>query len=165
MKKMKPVRPGMNNGKFIISLDFELFWGMRDERTIEQYGGNLKGVHQVIPRLLTIFNESQVKATFAIVGFLFFEKKVELLNNLPEKQPGYLNKNLSPYSGHFDFVGKDAETDPYHFAPHLIRCIRNYPEQEIGTHTFSHYYCLEEGQTKEEFKADIESALKIAGEY
>ncbi len=155
----------MNSGKFIISLDLELFWGMRDQRTIEQYGENIKGVHKAIPRLLAVFNKHQVKATFATVGFLFFEDKAELLNNLPKKQPGYLNKNLSPYSRHFDIIGKDAEADPYHFAPHLIRLIHNYPEQEIGTHTFSHYYCLEEGQTKEEFKADIESALKIAVKY
>ena len=152
----------MNSGKFIISLDFELFWGMRDERTIEQYGENIKGVHKAIPHLLTVFNKHQVKATFATVGFLFFEGKAELLKNLPEKQPSYLNKNLSPYLKHLDIIGKDAEADPYHFAPHLIHLIRNYPEQEIGTHTFSHYYCLEEGQTKEEFKADIKSALKVA---
>lgn len=152
----------MDNGKFIISLDFELFWGMRDERTIDQYGENIKGVHKAIPRLLAIFDKYQIKATFATVGLLFFEDKVELLSNLPEKQPSYINKKLSPYSGYFKFIGKDAEVDPYHFAPHLIRLIRDYPEQEIGTHTFSHYYCLEEGQTKDEFKADIESALKIA---
>jgi peptidoglycan/xylan/chitin deacetylase (PgdA/CDA1 family) len=155
----------MNNGKFIISLDFELFWGMRDGRTVEQYGENVIGVNKAIPRLLTVFNKYQIKATFATVGFLFFRNKAELLNNLPEFFPSYLNKKLSPYSGYFDVICKDAEVDIYHFAPHLISLIQNYPEQEIGTHTFSHYYCLEEGQSISEFKADIESALTIAAKH
>ena len=31
----------MNYGKFVISLDFELFWGVRDSRTISSYGSNI----------------------------------------------------------------------------------------------------------------------------
>ncbi len=38
----------------------------------------------------------------------------------------------------------------------------NYPKQEIATHTFSHYYCLEHGQTKEDFKNDTLAAIEIA---
>jgi len=155
----------MNNGKFVISLDFELFWGVRDKRSIEQYGENIKGVHQAIPRLLEIFNRYHANATFSTVGFLFFESKEELLNNLPKKLPNYSNKKLSPYAGHFDTIGENAATDPYHFAPYLIRLIQKYPEQEMGTHTFSHYYCLEEGQTKDDFKADIQNAQVVAAKY
>ena len=39
MKKTK-----MDNGKFVISLDFELMWGVRDIETVESYGENLRGV-------------------------------------------------------------------------------------------------------------------------
>jgi len=42
----------MAKGKLVISFDFELFWGMRDKKTIAQYGANILGVQQVIPRLL-----------------------------------------------------------------------------------------------------------------
>ena len=152
----------MNYGKFIISLDFELQWGVRDKKTIEQYGENINGVHKVIPRLLKTFSKYQVKATFATVGFLFFESKSELLNNLPKKLPSYTNKILSPYLKHFNIVGDNFEKDSYHFAPHLIKLIQKYSEHEIGTHTFSHYYCLEEGQNASEFKEDIQNARKIA---
>ena len=34
--------------------------------------------------------------------------------------------------------------------------------QEIGSHSFSHYYCLEKGQTKEDFKEDLIAAKTIA---
>ena len=31
-------------GYFVISLDFELFWGVRDKRTIEAYGKSIRNV-------------------------------------------------------------------------------------------------------------------------
>ena len=65
-------------GKFVISLDFELMWGMRDKKTLEQYGENIIGVHAVIPRLLELFTSYNIEATFSTVGFLFFKNKSEL---------------------------------------------------------------------------------------
>jgi len=62
-------------------------------------------------------------------------------------------------------LDNDFKSDLYHFAPILIKEIQKYPEQEIGTHTFSHYYCLEQGQTIETFKEDIKSAINIAKKF
>ncbi len=152
------------HGKFLISLDFELLWGVRDVVGTKEYGQHIKGVHQALPSLLETFHKYNIKATFATVGFLFFENKNELINNLPDRFPNYTNKRLSPYNGHFNEVGQDDRSDPYHFAPKLLRLIKSYPEQEIGTHTFSHYYCLESGQTLEEFTSDIQQAKKVAAE-
>ena len=36
------------------------------------------------------------------------------------------------------------------------------PGQEIGSHTFSHYYCREKGQTAAQFAADMTAAKAIA---
>lgn len=153
----------MTNGKFVISLDFELLWGMRDKMTREdKYVENIKGVHLVIPKLLDTFSKHNIKATFSTVGFLFFENKKELLTYIPKTIPKYANPNYSPYIGHFDFVGENYFEDLLHFAPQLINEIKKYPEQEIGSHTFSHYYCLEEGQTVNSFKADMEMAIEVA---
>jgi hypothetical protein len=152
----------MTNGKFVISLDFELMWGVRDKKDKTNYGEHIKGVHNVIPRLLVIFNKYKIKATFSTVGLLFFESKKELLSNLPDLKPQYNDPNLSPYNGYFDILENDYKMDIYHFAPNLIKEIQKYPEQEIGTHTFSHYYCLEPGQTIDTFKADIETAISVA---
>lgn len=152
----------MKKGKFIISLDFELMWGVRDKKTIENYGKNILGVQQVIPRLLLAFEDHNVKATFATVGLLFCKNKAELLGNLPLSLPNYINKSLSPYLGYFDLVGENSNIDLYHFAPTLINQILNYPKNEIGTHTFSHYYCLEKGQILDNFVADIKNAEKLA---
>jgi len=155
----------MANGTFIISLDFELMWGVRDKLSIAQYGGNILGVHQVIPRLLKTFRQYGIHGTFSTVGLLFCENREELLAACPTIRPAYTDTNLSPYNGYFDQVGVQGDADLYHFAGGLIRQIQQYPEQEIGTHTFSHYYCLEDGQTNEQFKADLEAAIRVAGRY
>jgi peptidoglycan/xylan/chitin deacetylase (PgdA/CDA1 family) len=154
----------MNNGKFVISLDFELFWGVRDVRSIKDYGDNILGVHAVIPKLLELFEQYGINATFSIVGLLFFENKKQLLENLPAAIPDYEHKNLSPYQD-INKIGDDFTTDKYHYAPQLIKLIQQYPSQEIGTHTFSHYYCLENGQTVSDFTADIIAAKNIAATY
>ncbi|MEO6638581.1 MAG: polysaccharide deacetylase family protein [Ginsengibacter sp.] len=155
----------MGDGKLVISLDLELMWGVRDIRTVENYGRNILGVHEVIPQLLKVFETYKIKATFACVGFLFMETKAELINNLPNNLPAYDDKQLSPYLGYFDSLGKDATEDLYHYAPRLIEQIRTYPAHEIGSHTFSHFYCLEKGQTITSFKEDIQAAKRAAGKY
>jgi peptidoglycan/xylan/chitin deacetylase (PgdA/CDA1 family) len=151
----------MAKGKFVISLDFEIYWGVRDVVTLDEYKENLLGVQKVIPLLLEIFEKYHINATFATVGFLFFNDKEELLKNLPNKKPAYQKLKLSPYLGHLESVGKNEAVDPFHFGSQLIRQIQN-AGQEIASHTFSHYYCLEKGQTKEAFKEDLITAKKIA---
>ena len=151
-----------SSGRFVISLDMELFWGMRDRRTIAAYGPNLLGVRQAIPRMLDAFEKHQVKATFAAVGLLFFDDKKSMLAGLPELRPAYTNKALSPYNGHIAGIGENELEDPYHFGASLMRMIASRPGQEVACHTFSHYYCLEEGQTEEQFTADLTAALAAA---
>ena len=145
-------------GTFVISLDYELFWGVRDKRTIKSYGANLRGTRQAVPAMLELFRAHGIRATWATVGFLFFERKTELLANLPVAQPAYADANLSPYPA-LPEVGEDETADPYHFGLDLLRQIQATPGQEIGTHTFCHYYALERGQTAETFRADLAAAI------
>ena len=146
-------------GIFTISLDFELFWGVRDKRTIEDYEKNLEGAKKAIEILLEVFEEYEVHATWATVGFLFAQDSEELGKAIPLRIPSYNDINLNPYQ----YITKNYSLEPsYHFAPKLIKKIHNCKNQEIGTHTFSHYYCLEEGQNKDEFNSDIEAAVAIA---
>jgi hypothetical protein len=91
---------------------------------------------------------------------LLCENRAELLATLPARQPSYVHRALSPYDA-LSEVGEDERADPFHFAPSLARRIGETPHQEIGTHTFSHYYCVEDGQTEAEFRADLEAAAAI----
>lgn len=149
-------------GAFLVSLDFELYWGVRDTKTLAQYGANLLASRQtVIPELLRLFERFDVHATWATVGFLFAESRDELLRSLPARRPQYTNSRYSPYE-YLNTIGEDEEHDPCHFAPSVIRQIAAAHGQEIGSHTFSHYYCLEDGQTAEDFRADLQAAVAIA---
>src|SRR5262249_17030386 len=137
---------------------FELYWGVRDVVPLAGYRDNLLGVRQAVPALLRLFDEFQIHVTWATVGFLFFDNKRELEQALPppELRPRYVNAALSPYE-HLARIGADETEDPYHFGARLIEEIRGFPHQEIGTHTFSHYYCLEPGQDVAAFAADLQA--------
>lgn len=150
-------------GNFVISLDFELLWGVRDHLDRQSYGANVLGARQAIPRMLDIFAEHGIRATWATVGFLFCESKDELLSILPEDRPAYHNARLSNYS-YLDEVGENERSDPYYFGASLIERIRQTPGQEIGTHTLSHFYCLEEGPTPGSFEADLQAAMSVASQ-
>ena len=152
----------MNKGKFVISLDFELMWGVRDKLTKQQYGNNIIGVWDAIPKMLAAFEKHNINATFSTVGFLFFNNKTNLLQNIPTQIPNYINTNLSPYHNYLETIGNTELEDKYHYATALINEIKKHNNHEIGTHTFSHYYCLEEGQTVNDFEADIIAAKNIA---
>ncbi len=151
----------MEHGTMVISLDFELYWGVRDQLGLDEYKENLLGARRVIPRMLELFDRYHVHATWATVGFLFYGNKHDLMHDLPLEKPNYLDGGLSPYP-HFFAVGKDEAEDPFHFASSLIDQIKAVPFQEIGSHTFSHYYCLEEGQSAEEFDADLQAAVQAS---
>lgn len=151
------------HGRFVISLDFEINWGVRDQQTLAQYGPNLLGVRQAVPGMLALFEEFGLRVTWATVGLLFFSTKADLLTHLPAVRPEYADPNLSPYLA-LDQVGPDEATDPYHFGQSLIEQIRRTPGQEMGTHTFCHYYCLERGQTAEAFRHDLQAAVQVARE-
>lgn len=151
-------------GILIISLDFELFWGVRDVVPLERYRENLLGVRQAIPAILRTFEEFGVHATWATVGFLFFDSKAELCAHVPEKLPRYDDARLSPYPT-VSSLGETESVDPFHFGRSLLECIRSTPGQEIGTHTFSHYYALERGQNAETFRNDLLCAVRTGCEF
>jgi peptidoglycan/xylan/chitin deacetylase (PgdA/CDA1 family) len=151
-------------GILIISLDFELYWGMLDKKSLADYRENLLGVRKAVPYLLDLFQEFAIHATWATVGFLFCETHDELLNSLPVNKPIYKNSSLSPYT-YIYTIGENEEEDPFHYAPSLIRMIASHAGQEIGSHTFSHYYCLADGQDIATFEADLRAAIKVAKKF
>jgi len=150
-------------GALVISLDFELHWGVRDKRPVDgSYRENLLGAREAIPRLLELFEEFGIAATWATVGFLFAKDRQERDEFSPTIRPQYKNSKLDPYA---ESIGENEDDDPMHYASSLIARIAKTPKQEIATHTFSHYYCQEPGETREAFAADIASATAIGRRY
>jgi hypothetical protein len=148
-------------GRFLVSLDFELFWGMRDKSSIASYGPNILGVREAIPAMLVLFRRYQVRVTWAAVGMLLFDSRRDLLRHLPERRPNYARPELSPYLD-IGEIGDDERSDPYHYGLSLARRILECEGMELGSHTFSHYYCLEPGQTAEDFRADMLASVAAA---
>ena len=109
----------MQYGTFVISLDFELLWGVRDKRTVTDYGANIRGVRDVVPALLDLFAERDIACTWATVGLLFAGTKEAMIAALPARKPDYANPRISSYH-YLAEVGADEERDPYYYGllPH-----------------------------------------------
>ncbi|MCF7815445.1 MAG: polysaccharide deacetylase family protein [Candidatus Pacebacteria bacterium] len=154
---------------FVVSLDFELFWGMFDKVTLAEYGERILGEQTAIPRILEIFERYGIHATWATVGMLMARDREELLSLLPPKElrPTYEDMNVSSYQYiETSSIGTDESADKYHFGESLVKKILSTPHQEIGNHTFSHYYCIDGHKNSGEiFEADIDAFNRIAQTY
>ena len=150
----------MKRGALVISLDFELMWGIFDKVDWKEKEIYFRNTREVIPGILGMFEEYEISCTWATVGMLFNNNWSEWNNNFPDFLPLYENTGLSAYS--YGNAFEDNRANELFFAPHLVREILKVPRQELATHTYSHYYCLEEGQTPEAFKADLEKNIELA---
>lgn len=149
----------MQEGTLIISLDFELHWGRFDKYSPEDYLTYYRNTRKVIPRILDLFDKYQIHATWATVGMLMADNWEEWETFSPEVLPHFQSKKLSAYYWKDQLlpVHRDA-----FFAPELVKLILDVPNQELGSHTFAHYYTGMQGSTQEGFLADLEAAQKIS---
>ncbi len=147
------------SGKFIISLDYELHWGFFDNTSLIDSKARLSRVNAIIEELIELSEAHGIKLTFATVGLLFAKDKSEALSYIPQQKPNYTDNSLNAYELYQHISEEDSA---YYFANTTIHKINASKSHEIGTHTFSHYYCYEEGQSVEDFKADLSAAIAIA---
>src|SRR5260370_1356026 len=131
-----PDRPGA----LVISLDFELHWGVRDHVTRnDALYHRLGQARRAVQDMTSVFTDRRIRATWATVGFLFASSRSELEAHRPRVRPTYGRPELDPY---VEPIGIDEEHDPEHLAGSLVELILSCAGQELGSHTFSHYYCL-----------------------
>lgn len=148
-------------GIFTISLDFELHWGVFDKKDRQQRATCYRNTLQLIPRMLEQFAAADVHVTWATVGSLLARDQHEWELLKPAIEPSYSIQQYSAYR----WVKQHGLSPQYHwahFAPQAIKEILRYPGQELGTHTFSHYYCLEQQLEPKAFEADLQAAQKAA---
>ena len=151
----------MNTGIFTISLDFELHWGVFDKRDRMERKACYQNTLALVPQLLQKFEDFGVGATWATVGSLFVNDEMEWRRYWPSVLPAYSDDKYSPYT----YASKNDMSAAYgwaHFAPELVSLIAGYEHQELATHTFSHYYCQENGQTVDSFRADLNKVQELA---
>jgi len=145
---------------FVVSLDFEMFWGVSDIATVQQYGAHVAGEWAAVPQILELFSRYGVRATWATVGMLMCRDYADWRARCPAELPAYANGRLSNYT-----IGPLVMQHPdLFFGRPLVEQILDTPGQELGSHTYSHFYCGELGATPEAFAADLQLATGICAE-
>lgn len=147
-------------GYLVISLDFELHWGIFEKVQLEERKSYFRKTKEVIPKILRLFEANDISATWATVGMLLAESKEEWEKYRPAMVPSYRHTSLSSYF----WVAQNGYFPEFHSALDLVKALIQVPGQELGSHTFSHYYTREEGQNIQEFQADLCAAKRIAKE-
>lgn len=142
----------MDHGALVISLDFELIWGMIDKITSKDIIKKVNNVKEVVPKILNLFKTYEIHATWAVVGLITSSSKEEIIEHLKNIKVNYHNESLKP-SNILDHIHQ-LETSLLCNID-LVKSIQNIPHQEIGSHSFSHFYSLEKGQTDKDFINDI----------
>lgn len=145
---------------FVISLDFELFWGVSGNHTVTAYGANVLGEWEAIPRMLAMFRRHRLRVSWATVGMIMCRDYRQWREIRPAPPPTYARAGLSPY-----LLDELVHAYPrLFFARPLVEQILATPGQELATHTYSHFYCGERGVTPAQLAADLVCARAIGEE-
>ena len=151
------------NGSFVISLDFEMLWGLAgwNNYQINAYKPHIEGSRQALMRIIDTLSRYNIKSTIAFIGGMCFESTNEFIETSPILKPHYHKAQFSSYESILKYV---EQTNEYQllFCKDLILSLASNNLVELASHTFSHYYCLETGQDIDQFTADIQCALQHA---
>lgn len=147
-------------GHFVVSLDFELFWGVSDSQDVAAYGNSIRGVRSAIPAILDAFEAHGISATWATVGMVMCRDHAHWRSVRPAVPPRYVAPKLSNYRLD-DLVRRSPDL---FFAPDLVQRVARTPLQHVGSHTYSHFYCGAPGTDAEQFEADLVCAEQVGQE-
>lgn len=147
-----------NKAIFIISIDTELAWG----RISTPNDGVLNILRKdplhcrgVIDKLLDVFRENDIKATWAVVGHLFLDR-CELEEGIPHKN--VLRPTDNWYS--FDPCSNINKSPLFYGRDVIERILSNSIKHEIGLHAFSHVLFSE--CTREVADAEVKEGIRLA---
>ena len=152
----------MEHGTMVISLDFELIWGVLDREEPLEYKENVLGGREAIPRILSLFDEYGIHATWGVVGMACLDDIDSCREKKPNVLPEYYDESFSPY---MKFDKLEQYDRNLLFAKDLIEKISDTDGQEIASHTYSHYYCSEQGQTMDSFEKDLMMAKEAMSAF
>lgn len=143
-------------GALVMSLDFELAWGIPDE-DLARLSPGVAGARAAVDALLRCFERHRACATWATVGALMARDPDDLRAWAPPARergvaPG---RRPSRHDGRFD------GPLPY-FAPDLVRRVHETPGQEVGCHSFSHRSAVEGDERDLAFAEQLAASCAIA---
>lgn len=152
-----------DRGALVVSLDLELLWGYHDLPINAVLRAQCDGARTAIRRLLDLFDEYHVPATWAIVGHLYLdhaERDAQGRAHPQHPRPTY------PWvkGDWFDQLPPgNAASCPEWYGPDLVEMIRQARQpQEIGCHTFSHVVFGDPGCPAPVARAELERCVGLA---
>lgn len=149
-------------GVFTISLDFELIWGTLDLFGPERFRQACEIERSAVVRLLNLFAEFDVPATWCVLGHLFLDSCTGIDGR---KHPEIVRPNHAWCRHdwfHFDPCGTE-QTAPVFYGRSLIERIRECRSpQEIGCHSFSHVIFGDPGCSTVTAETEIEACVQLA---
>lgn len=158
--------PKLEKGIFTISLDFELIWGTVDLFGVEEFREAVElERREVVDRLLELFNEFKIPATWCTVGHLFLDKceASENKKHAEVVRPQHAWHEADWFT--HDPCG-DEENAPLFYGKSLVEKIKNNPvKQEIGSHSFSHIILGDKGCSKDAARTDVAECVKVAENF
>ena len=152
-------------GTFTLSLDFELIWG-----TLDLFGPNgfkdycLAERAYVIDRLLDLFVEYEIPATWCIVGHLFLDR-CEAVDGVKHPEIVTPAHKWNPGDWFQHDPGGSEASEPLFYARSLIKKIQACPiPQEIGSHSFSHVIFGDSGCGRQTAETELAACVRAAEE-
>lgn len=141
MKPAYPMSP-TEQATFTLSIDFELLWGTADRPYAADFHNICESERRdVIDRLLTLFEEFDISATWGIVGHLF-------LNRPSQADPAH-----------------HGQPDLY-YAPDQVERIRQCKvRQDIGSHSFRHIEMGEAKCSRKTAASDVAECVRQADKW
>ena len=140
-------------GYFIFSLDTELAWGYYDRFEKSMFSLNGEKERESVHRLLEIFDEFNIIATWAVVGHLFYDK-CENCEVCPVLE--WKNKYRS-------FNEIYETNNPLWYGLDIIDLLQTKGSRhEIAFHGYTHKVFSEEKMTEQEAKTEIQEWQRLA---
>ena len=153
----------VDRGALVVSLDLELLWGYHDLYVNDTLQAQCDGSREAIRRLLALFDEYHVPATWAIVGHLFLDHADRDAEG--HAHPGHPRPRYPWVKGDwFERLPEgDAAACPEWYGPDLVEMIRRAKQpQEIGCHTFSHVVFGDPGCDATVARAELARCVALA---
>lgn len=152
----------LERGVFTLSLDLELIWGTLDLLGPEAFRGRCEIERRiVIDRLLALFVQFEIPATWFVIGHLFLDR---CYAESGRKHPEIVRPQHAWCPGDwFEHDPDGTETQaPVFLGRSLVEKIRSCSvPQEIGSHSFSHVIFGDAGCSRETARSEIDACIKV----
>ncbi len=162
MAEVSPANPTLDRGVFTISLDFELIWGTLDLFGPERFRRACEIERAAVVRLLDLFAEHEVPATWCVLGHLFLDSCTQTNGH---KHPEIVRPTHN-WCRHDWFHPDPCATEataPIFYGRSLLERIRSCPvAQEIGCHSFSHVIFGDRGCSPATAESEISACVRLA---